>query len=114
VNAAAHPDRNGGYPDRDRHLPWHECRSLESYVDGARLGLDGQAVGVSAYAAAGFRFGRTRDHAGLSQPRAVLETWPLESTEAAQRISLTPAGALHLARILVHIADGLTFTERAT
>ena len=30
VNAAAHPDLNDGYPDPDRHLPWHECVERQS------------------------------------------------------------------------------------
>lgn len=109
VNAAAHPDRNAGYPDRDRHMPWHECRTRETYLDSALLDLDGDPVGISAYAAAPFRFGQPRTAASASAPRIVVESWPREADGPALRFSLDAAQALRLARNLVHLADQLTF-----
>ncbi len=47
VNAAAHPDENHDYPDPERHLPWHECRSAETFVDGVCRDLAGESVAVS-------------------------------------------------------------------
>jgi hypothetical protein len=113
VNAHAHPDPNDGYPDRDRHLPWHECRGVETYLDGARSDLDGEPVGVGTYVAAAFRFGELREGSSTSAPRVVIETWRLDTDEIAERVSLAPATALHLARILMRAADDLTFGGRA-
>jgi hypothetical protein len=112
VNAAGHPDPNGGYPHPERHLPAHECHSRAAFVDGACLDLDGEPLGLSVYNAALFRFGQRRDDALPASPRVVVEAWTGDD-EPAQRISLTPGEALHLARILVRCADELTFTHRA-
>jgi hypothetical protein len=111
VNAAGHPDPNGGYPDPARHLPWQECRGREVFVDGPRRELDGEPVEVSVYNAAAFRFGQPRDDTPPAPPRVVLEAWTADEP-AAHRLSLTPGQALHLARILVHCADDLTFVQR--
>ena len=113
VNAAAHPDPNGGYPDPERHRPWHECRSGEAYIDGARRGLDGELIALSVYNAVAFRFGQPRDEAPSASPRVVLESWTAGEA-ATDRLSLTPAQALYLARILVRSADDLTFVQRTT
>ena len=112
VNGGAHPDRNGGYPDPERHVPWHECRSRAAFVDDVRRDLYGERVGVSVYNAAPFRFGEPRDDTSPAAPRVVLETWAGDD-ESAQRVSLTAGEALRLARILVRCADDLTFVERA-
>jgi hypothetical protein len=112
MNAAGHPDLNGGYPDPERHLPSHECRSREAFVDGGRRGLDGEQVGLSLYSAAAFRFGQPRDDAPPATARVVLETWTSDDN-SSQRVSLTAGQALQLARILVRCADDLTFTQRA-
>jgi hypothetical protein len=112
VNAAGHPDPDGGYPDSNRHLPWHECRGAEMFVDGVCRDLDGEPVGVSVYDAAPFRFGEPRDDASPSAPRVVLETWTSDD-EPSHRVSLTAGEALRLARILVCCADELTFVQRA-
>jgi hypothetical protein len=112
VNAHAHPDPNDGYPDPDRHLPWHECRSVEMYLDGARRGIDGDAVGASVYVAAAFRFGERREIVPAFAARVVLEMWQPDTDEVAQRVSLSPAEALHLARMLTRAADELTFVRR--
>lgn len=114
VNAPAHPERNGGYPDRDRHLPWHECRTREADVAGVHRDLDGDAVSMSVYAAAPFRFGQLRTAAAASSPRIVLETWQRALDQPARRLSLDIAQARHLARILVHLADEMTFVEVST
>jgi hypothetical protein len=63
MNAAAHPDNHDGYPDAERHVPWHECHGRELFIDGARRDLDGAPVGVTVYIAAPFRFGQPRDEA---------------------------------------------------
>jgi hypothetical protein len=112
VNAAGHPDRDGGYPDPQRHVPWHECHSQAKFLDGACRDLDGKPVGVSVYTAAPFRFGQSRDDASPTAPRVVLETWT-DDDEASQRVSLTPGEAFRLARILLRCADELTFVHRA-
>jgi hypothetical protein len=112
VNAHAHPDANGGYPNRGRHLPWHECRSAEMYLDGARRDLDGDLVGASVYAAACFRFGELRGPAASPAARVVLEVWRPDTDEVGRRISLSPADALHLARMLIRVADDLTFVRQ--
>jgi hypothetical protein len=114
VNADAHPDRTGGYPDPDRHVPWHECQTAETYIDGTRRNLDGEPVDVSVYAAAPFRFGELRGQGALSSAGIVIETWPTGTDEPAERVSLTPGEALRLARILIHLADQLTLTRPAT
>jgi hypothetical protein len=75
INAAAHPDPDGGYPDPERHRPCHECRSRESFVEDVRRDLDGEPIGVSVYNAAPFRFGQPRDDTPPAAPRVVLETW---------------------------------------
>jgi hypothetical protein len=113
VNARAHPDRNGGYPDPERHLPWHECHTAEAFVDDMRRDLDGAELGVAVYAAAPFRFGQPRGAAPPSEARVVVETWPANTDEPSQRVSIGPADALHLARILVRLVDELTFLNRA-
>jgi hypothetical protein len=110
VNAAAHPDANGGYPDPRRHLPWDECRSAELNVAGAHAELNGDAVGISVAAAASFRFGEPREHAQAAPVRVVVETWQLGTDEPSRRVSLSPPDALHLARILTHVVDQVTFT----
>ena len=107
VNADGHPDAEHGYPDPGRHLPWHECRSIELNVDGALRELDGEQLGMSAYIAAPFRFGQTRDALAPSSPRIVLESWPVDADEPAQRISLTQGEALRLARTIVRLIDGV-------
>jgi hypothetical protein len=112
VNATGHPDRDGGYPDPQRHLPAHECHSRAAFLDGTRRDLDGEPLGVSVYNAAPFRFGQLRDEAALVSPRVVLEAWSSDD-EPAQRISVTPGEALRLSRILVRCADDLVFPERA-
>jgi hypothetical protein len=112
ANARAHPDDNGGYPDPDRHLPWHECRGMEAFVDDARRGLDGDQLGLSAYAAAPFRFGQPREAAQPREARIVVETWRVNGDEASQRISINTGNALRLARILVRLVDELTFVRR--
>jgi hypothetical protein len=113
VNARAHPDHDSGYPDPERHLPWHECHTAEAFVDDVRRDLDGDELGVSVYAAAQFRFGQTRDAAQPREARIVVETWPANTDELSQRISISPGDALRLARILVRLADDLTFTRHA-
>ena len=45
--------------------------------------------------------------------RAVVETWPIDSEESVQRVSLSGGEALRLVRILVGSVDDLTFLERA-
>src|SRR4051794_38860784 len=75
VNAAAHPDNHDGYPDAERHVPWHECRGRELFIDGARRDLDGVPVGISIYIAAPFRFGQPRDERPPDAARVVLEPW---------------------------------------
>jgi hypothetical protein len=112
VNAAAHPDREAGYPDPERHLPWHECHSQAAFLDGVRRNLDGEPAGMSVYNAAAFRFGMPRDNTSSTEPRVVLETWT-GGDDAPQRVSLTAGEALRLARILVRCADALTFVQRA-
>ena len=113
VNAAGHPDPDGGYPNPERHLPAYECHSRVCFVDGVRRDLNGEPLVVSVYNAAPFRFGQPRDERPPASPRVVLETWTSED-ERADRFSLTPAEALHLARILVRCADELTFPRRVT
>jgi hypothetical protein len=112
VNAPAHPDRDGGYPDPERHLPWHECHSDAAFVDGVRRDLAGEPVGVSVYNAAPFRFGELRDDEPPAVPRVVLETWTSD-VAPSHRVSLTAGEALRLARILMRCADELTFVQRA-
>ncbi len=112
VNAAAHPDENHDYPDPERHRPWHECRGTEAFLDDVRSDVAGEAVGVSVYNAAPFRFGEAREDTAPAGARVVLETWTGDD-EPAQRVSLTAGEALRLARILVRCADELTFVERA-
>ena len=112
VNAAGHPDPDGGYPDRECHLPAHECHSRSAFLDGVCRDLDGEPLGVSVYNAAPFRFGQLRDEASPACPRVVLEAWTCDD-EPAQRIGLTAGEALRLARILLRCADELTFTHRA-
>ncbi len=112
VNAAGHPDRDGGYPDPGRHLPAHECHSRAAFLDGVRRDLAGEPLGVSVYNAAPFRFGQPRDEAAPASPRVVLEAWTGDD-ETVQRISVTPGEALRLARILVRCTDELTFPRCA-
>jgi hypothetical protein len=113
INAGAHPDENEGYPDPQRHLPWDECRSVETYVDGAVASPAGDPIGVCAYLAAPFQFGQRRDNAAPLPARIVIESWAIDADHAAQRIGVTPASALHLARILTRLADELSFPSRA-
>jgi hypothetical protein len=68
VNAAAHPDENHDYPDAARHVPWHECRTREAFVEEVRRDLDGEPVVVSVYNAAPFRFGQPRDDTPPATP----------------------------------------------
>jgi hypothetical protein len=112
ANARAHPDLNGGYPDADRHLPWHECRSNEAFVDDARRNLDSDELGLTVYLASAFRFGELRDTTESHAPRVVIETWPSDADGPSQRVSMGAGSALRLARILVRFADELTFVER--
>jgi hypothetical protein len=112
VNAASHPDPNGGYPDPQGHVPWHECHGEAASIDGVRRDLDGQPVGVSVYSAAPFQFGEPRGDTPPPAPRVVLEMWTSDH-EPSYRVSLTAGEALRLARILVRCADELTFVQRA-
>ncbi|MDT5105573.1 MAG: hypothetical protein QOI25_3086 [Mycobacterium sp.] len=111
ASAAAHPDNHDGYPDQERHVPWHECHGRELFIDGTRRDLDGEPVGVSVYIAAPFRFGQPRDERLPATARVVLETWTSDD-DSSHRVSLTPGQALQLARILVGCADNVTFTDR--
>jgi hypothetical protein len=112
VNAAGHPDPDGGYPDPERHLPADECHSRATFLNGVCRDLEGEPLGVSVYNAAPFRFGELRDEVRPASPRVVLETWAGDD-KTGQRMRLTPGEALHLARILVRCADELTFVGRA-
>jgi hypothetical protein len=112
TNAAGHPDRTGGYPDPQRHLPWHECHGPAAFLDGACRDLAGEPLGVRAYNAAPFRFGELREEVPPAQPRVVVETWT-SGDKSSVRVSLTAGEALRLARILVRCADDLTFVQRA-
>src|SRR5215471_13845427 len=40
VNAAGHPDPDGGYPNPERHQPAYECHSRAAFLDGACLDLN--------------------------------------------------------------------------
>jgi hypothetical protein len=113
VNAAAHPDTNDGYPDPDRHLPWHECRSGEAFLDDVRRDIDGDELGLSVYVASAFQFGQPRDAVESRAARLVIETWQSNAEEPSQRISVNAGDALRLARILVRLVDELTFINRA-
>jgi hypothetical protein len=44
----------------------------------------------------------------------VVGTWPIDSQQPVQRVSLSRGEALRLARILVRLVDDLTFVERAS
>jgi hypothetical protein len=43
----------------------------------------------------------------------VVETWPIDSEQPVQRVSLSRGEALRLASILVRLVDDLTLVERA-
>ena len=113
ANAVAHPDRNDGYPDPQRHLPWHECRSREAYLDDACRAVHGDELGLCVYLAAPFRFGQPRTAAEPFAARVVIETWQPDADEPSQRISVSAGSALRLARVLIHLVDELTFVTRA-
>ena len=108
VNAGAHPDNNDGYPDPDRHLPWHECRSAEVFVESAIRAVDGDPIGICAYLAAPFRFGQPRNDLEAPPARIVIESWALDADDASQRIGLSAGSALQLAQILSWLAEELT------
>jgi hypothetical protein len=110
ANAAGHPDRNGGYPDADIHLPWHECRSIERHLDGGSDDLPGAELGLSLYLAAPFQFGAPRGSTP-GQPRVVLEFWRADDDGRSRRITLARGEALCLARIRERLVDDLTFVR---
>ncbi|MDT4934833.1 MAG: hypothetical protein QOK11_2725, partial [Pseudonocardiales bacterium] len=68
---------------------------------------------VAVYAAAPFHFGQPRDAAQPRGARVVVETCRANTDEPSQRMSISPGDALRLARILVRLADELTFTRHA-
>jgi hypothetical protein len=110
VNAAGHPGEIG-YPDPDRHLPWHECRGPEAWLHDARRDLDGEHLEVSVYVAAAFRFGQQR-HLPLQSPtRLVIDAWA--PTEGAVRVSLTLGETVRLARILNRLVDSVSLPNCA-
>ena len=111
VHAEAHPDRHGGYPDPHHH-PAAECRELEHHLDHARERLEGAPVEVTAYLAAPFRFGQSRDNRPPGSARVVIEQQRADGADRVHRMSVTAAEALRLARILDHLADELLFVQR--
>jgi hypothetical protein len=112
TNAAGHPG-DDGYPDPDRHVPWHECRGPELSISEVRRDLDGEQVEMSAYVAAAFRYGQPRELPPQSPTRVVIETWERASDETTMRLSLSAGEALRLARVLTHLVDEITFARRA-
>ena len=58
-------------------------------------------------------FGKSREVAAPAPARVVVETWPIDSEQPVQRVSLIRGEALRLARILVRLVDDRTFVERA-
>lgn len=112
TNTARHPGE-GGYPDPDRHVPWHECRGPERWISEARRDLDGADVELSVSVAAAFRFGQQREFPVQAPTRVVIETWESASGETVTRLSVSPGEALRLARVLTHLVDEITFARRA-
>lgn len=112
VNAAGHPGENG-YPDLERHLPWHECRGPEAWLAGARQDLDGAPLEVSVYVAAAFRFGQPRRLPLRAATRLVLDAWGPAGDDPTVRISLGLGEAVRLARILNHLVDQVSLPDRA-
>ena len=83
-------------PTRTAMCRGRRCRSREAFLDGVRRDMDGEPVGVSVYAAAPFRFGQTGAAAADAAARVVVETWPADADEPAQRVSLHPGEGLRL------------------
>jgi hypothetical protein len=108
VNAAGHPDPNGGSPDANVHVPAFECRTAGTHLDGVRADLDGPAYGLEVYAARSFRYGQPR--AGATQPttRVVLDFYD-QATEYTVRFSLPLGECLQLSRLLVRLTDHVTY-----
>ena len=107
VNAAGHPGEDG-YPDPERHLPWHECRGPEVWLEGARRDLDGEDLEVSVYLAAPYRFGQQRSPSEQAPTRLVIEAAGPGADSPAVRVSLALGEAVRLARILNHLVDQMS------
>src|SRR4051812_19880386 len=84
VNAAGHPGEDG-YPDPERHVPWHECRAPKSSLDGARRDIDGASLEISVYVAAAFRFGQPRQLSLRAPVRVVIDAAGVSVDEPATR-----------------------------
>ena len=106
ANAAGHPGPDG-YPDPDRHVPWHECRSPEAWLHGARRDLDGEPVEVCVYLASRFRFGYPREGAQPAPTRVVLDVEASPGLDDV-RVSLDLGEAVRLARILNLLVDQIS------
>jgi len=105
ATAHGHPEPDDGYPDPDRHVPWNECRSVVSYFDGARQGIDGARLELELYVAAAFQFGALRSEAAPSEARIVLEAYVDEPGQEPMRVSLPAGEALRLARRMAQLVD---------
>jgi hypothetical protein len=112
TNSAGHPGEDG-YPDPDRHLPWHECRGPEASLTDVRRELDGEHVEMSVYVAAAYRFGQPRELPLDAPTRLVIDTCQHAGDEEPVRFSLSPGEALRLARILTRLVDDVTFPRHA-
>lgn len=116
VNRAGHPDPDDGYPNVDRHTPWHECHSITGSFAGVRADLTGPPLELELYAAAPFRFGCLRAAVTdpSTSPRVVLECYSDGGAEPHElRFSLPLGEALRLARRLEHLVDEVSYPHRA-
>ena len=107
VNAAGHPGEDG-YPDPERHVPWHECRGPEVWLEYARRALDGEDLELSVYLAAPYRFGQQRNASGQAPVRLVIDAADPGAEEFAVRLSLRLGEAARLARILNRLVDQMS------
>ena len=82
-----------------RPIRLHPCPRLRATASGGR-GKAGAIAGLLVGDAAG------------AAARVVVETWPADADEPAQRVSLHPGEGLRLSRALVRLVDELTFNDR--
>ena len=111
VNADGHPG-DDGYPDPDVHVPWHECRGVAAWLDGARRDLDGEPLEMSVYLAAPFRFGQPRSSTADPTTRLVIDACGADDRDAV-RLSIDLGEATRLARILNRLVDSVSLPDFA-
>lgn len=106
VNAAGHPDPEGGYPDPNLHVPPHECRTAALWLDDIRHELVGPPTGLAVYAARAFRFGEERMTTPSADTRIAFDRLD-EPDDGSPRFSVTLGDALRIAHHLIQLVESI-------